>query len=316
MKIRDLLGNYPLNLPTNYVGKLLRYEEIYIDDFNIDERYQRDISPSYIKRGGALNLTLLTPIVVCLRPETLDEEERGYYVVDGQHRSLRVIKSDYEGVVPVVVMDHPKDATLEECVKVEASLFHKLNSLGKKPTKIDEVRAGIHSGDTKALHTLDVMEMLELTCDNFGSLSDTAREVATFTHFYIMCNQDYPHHSSKILAGYNLLNELYPKETVVKGDALRAMCLLDEFMKALSNGKQERFTRYVHNLLPKVKTIKALTKGRATSQSPTFILHDIIKMYNESHESENYRIGQTLIQKLSNPKLGGNSRFALPEDDS
>jgi hypothetical protein len=262
MKIRDLLGNYPLNLPTNYVGKLLRYEEIYVDDFNIDERYQRDISPSYIKRGGPLNLTLLTPIVVCLRPETLDEEERGYYVVDGQHRSFRVIKSDYDGVVPVVVMDHPKDATLEECVKVEASLFHKLNSLGKKPTKVDEVRAGIHSGDSKALHTLDVMEMLELTCDNFGSLSDTAREVATFTHFYIMCNQDYPKNSSKILSGYNLLNHLYPDETVVKGDALRAMCLLDEFMKALTNGKQERFTRYVHNLLPNVKTVKALTLSK------------------------------------------------------
>lgn len=314
MKIKDLLSKYALSIPKTFSGELLEVTNMHVDNFKINELYQRHISPAYIRKGGPLNLTLLTPIVVCKRPDHLGEDS-GYYVVDGQHRCWRVIHSDYTGPVPVQILVHEEDATLEECVQIEAELFLVLNTNHKKTSKIDEIRAGIYCNDPEALHTLDVMEMLNLVCDNFGSSSDSAREISVFTHFYILCNQDYANQSAKILAGYELLNQLYPGETIVKGDALRAMCLLVEFIQALSNGKQERFTAYVHNLLPKVKTVKALTKGRATGQSPTFILNDIIKMYNDSQETEHYRIGDKLIDKLSNKKLGGNPRFSLPKEE-
>lgn len=315
MRIKDALGNFALKMPKSFSGNLLRYEEMNVDEFKIDKQYQRHISPGYIRKGGALDLSKLTPIVVCKRPDSFDEESSGYYVVDGQHRTLRVINSDYRGPVPVVIMEHSEDATLEECVQTEAKLFHDLNSLGKKPTKMDEVRAGIYSKDPKALNTLNIMNLLNVSCDNFGSEKGDAREVEVFTHFYILCNQDYDsNHTSKILDGYNLLNTLYPKEITVKGDALRAMCLLYEFIEALTNGKKEKFSFYVYNVLPNIKTVKALTKGRATGQSPSFILHDIINMYNESPNA--IKIGQALIDKLSNKDIGGNPRFKLPQSDS
>ena len=315
MKIKDLLSKYALSIPKTFSGEMLKVSEMHVDDFKINELYQRHISPAYIRKGGPLNLTLLTPIVVCLRPDHLGEDS-GYYVVDGQHRCWRVIHSDYTGKVPVQIYEHKQDATLEDCVRIEAALFLVLNTNQKKTSKIDEIRAGIYCDDPEALHTLDMMEMLHLVCDNFGSSHDDAREVSVFTHFYLMATKDYPKQSAKILAGYHLLNQLYPNETVVKGDALRAMCLLSEFMQALSNGKQQRFSDFIYNVLPRVKTTKSLTKGRATSQSPTFILNDIIQMYNESQETEHYRIGEKLMDKLSNKNVGGNPRFALPKGDS
>lgn len=309
MQIKDALGNYILNMPKTFSGQLMEYKEMTVDDFKIDKQYQRHISPSYIKKGGELDLAKLTPIVVCKRPDFLGEDG-GYYVVDGQHRTLRVIHSDYNGPVPVCVYQHKKDSTLEQCVKIEATLFHQLNSLGKKPTKIDEVRAGIYSGDKVSLYILDVMKSLNVTCDNFGSEEDGAREIEVFTHFYLMCHDDYMHETSKILDGFRLLNEMFPKESTVNGYMLRACCLMSEFEKALSNGKKDSFNKYIREVIPQITSIKSIVRGRTSAQSPRFILHDIIARHNESPKTIN--IGDELIRKLANKHLGGNRRFLNP----
>jgi len=312
MKIKDALGNYVLKMPRNFDGRLLHYREMNVGEFKIDKQYQRHISPAYIKRGGHLDLAKLTPIVACKRPDLLGEDS-GYYVVDGQHRTLRVIHSDYEGPVPVCVYEHPKNSTLEECVKVEAKLFHDLNSLSKKPTKIDEVRAGIYSGDKDSLFILDVMKSLNVTCDNFGSEEPDAREVEVFTHFYLMCLSDYKHETSKILDGFKLLNEMYPKEKSVNGYMLRACCLMSEFEKALSNGKKDSFDSYIREVLPRIASVKSIVRGRTAAQSPQFILHDIIARHNDAPNTLN--IGKEAILKLANKDLGGNPRFLNPHWD-
>ena len=98
MNIRDAFNGYNINVPTYFSGKLMTYNMMKVDDFKIAKEYQRHISPSAIKKGGPLDLNKLTPIVACKRPDG------DYFVVDGQHRTLRVIHSDYTGNVPVVVM--------------------------------------------------------------------------------------------------------------------------------------------------------------------------------------------------------------------
>ncbi len=318
MKIKDVLEQYSLKVSKEFSGSLLRYELLEVDDFCLEskKKYQRWISLSYIRKGGPLDLTKLTPIVVAKRPDHLEEEDQGYFIIDGQHRALRVIHSNYNGPVGCVVYDHPEDRTLEQCIEIEARLFHDLNTLGKKPTKLDEVRAGIYSKDAKSLHILDMLETFNLTIDNLGSEKDDARELEVFTHFYLLCTQDYPTQVSKIRDGFDLLNKLYKKETTVKGDALRAFCLLAEFIDALTNGKKVGFTKYVEEELPK-KALKALTKGRATGASAQFILHDIIGWYNDTTYAIDNRvtIGTKLLDRLSNKALGGNSRFAYPAKD-
>ena len=224
-----------------------------------------------------------------------------------------MIKSNYTGTVPCSVYTHAEDATLEQCIEFEARLFHELNTLGKKPTKLDEVRAGIYSKDAKSLHILDMLETFNLTIDNLGSVKDDAKELEVFTHFYLLCTGDYPTQVSKIGDGFELLNDLYPNETTVKGDALRAFCLVAEFIDALTNGKKVAFEKFVRDDLPNFKTLKALTKGRATGASAQFILHDILGWYNDTPDAIN--IGNKLLDKLSNKALGGNSRFAYPAKD-
>lgn len=309
MQIKDALGNYVLKMPKTFNGQLMKYKEMSVEDFKIDKQYQRHISPAYIKRGGELDLTKLTPIVACKRPDDLDDDS-GYYVVDGQHRTLRVIHSDYDGNVPVCVYEHPEDSTLEDCVKFEAKLFHQLNSLGKKPTKVDEVRAGIYSGDKDSLFILDVMKSLNVTCDNFGSEEDNARELEIFTHFHIMCLQDYKNETSKILDGYKLLNEMYPKEKTISGYMLRACCLMSQFEKALTDKKKDSFSSYIRNQIPNILTVKALVRGKTSAQSPQFILHDIITRHNNTPNAT--KIGKDLLLKLSNKDLNGNPRFKNP----
>ena len=192
-------------------------------------------------------------------------------------------------------------------------MFHQLNSLGKKPTKIDEVRAGIYSGDKDSLFILDVMKSLNVSCDNFGSEEDDARELEVFTHFHLMCLKDYIHETSKILDGFKLLNDLYPKEKTVNGYMLRACCLISEFEKALSNGKKVSFSKYLRQILPNTIKIKGIIKGKTSFQSPQYILHDIITMHNDAPNTVN--IGKEAILKLANKSLGGNPRFENPHWD-
>lgn len=319
MYIKDLLGAYNINVPKTISGnlmpiKLFTAEEV--RNFKIDKQYQRHISPAYIKKSGSLDLTKLTPIVACHRPESF-EEDGGYYVVDGQHRTFRVVHSDYEGLVPVQVYTHDPQSTLEECIKFEAILFEDMNTLSKRTSKLDNVRAGICSQKPEALHILNVMEMLNITCDNFGSENDDARELGVFTHFYHLCTSDYKaQHTARITEGYRLLNEMYPNEKTVDGYMLRACCLIAEFEKALTNGKKKSFGEYLRVTLPKVKTVKALVKGYATMDSPRYIMHDIIAAYNEvPGVAGALKVGDDIISRLSNKALGGNPRFAHPNKE-
>lgn len=316
MFIKDLLGAYTINVPKTTSGELMPVELFTAEEvrnFKIDKQYQRHISPAYIKKSGALDLTKLTPIVACNRPESLGEDG-GYYVVDGQHRTFRVVHSDYNGPVPVQVYTHPEDSTLEDCIRFEAILFEDMNTLSKRTSKLDNVRAGICSQKADALHILNVMEMLNITCDNFGSENDDARELEVFTHFFYLCTSDYDsQHTSRITEGYKLLNEMYPEESTVNGYMLRACCLLAEFEKALTNGKKAKFGEYLRDTLPKIKTVKSVVKGYATQDSPRYIMHDIIKSYNElPGVTGPIKIGDDIIKRLSNKALGGNPRFSNP----
>ena len=303
MNIRDAFNGYNINVPTYFSGKLMTYNMMKVDDFKIAKEYQRHISPSAIKKGGPLDLNKLTPIVACERPDG------DYFVVDGQHRTLRVIHSDYTGKVPVVVYKHDEDATITECMKVEAQLFFELNSLAKKPTKLDEVRAGIFTNDPKSMRVYDALMALNACADNVGSLEDDALEVQVFSHFYICINTDYKDQLHKVIAGWQLYKELFPHETKthINSYMLRACCLIEEFTHHLSNGRLDRFTLYMKTVWAH-RSIQSIVRGRATSQSPQFILDDLINDYNDWKGSENHAIGMIRRQNAAT----SNPRFLVP----
>jgi len=302
MNIRDAFNGLNIDVPTSYTGKKLEYEEMHVDDFKICKDYQRHISPSAIKKGGKLDLKKLTPIVACKRPDG------DFFVVDGQHRTLRVIHSDYNEKVPVVIYEHDEDATISDCMKVEAQLFFELNSLAKKPTKLDEVRSGISMKETKSMRIYDAFIALEAKCDNVGYLEDDALEVQVFSHFYICINSDYKDDLASVLAGWKFYKKLFPNDTkkYINGYMLRACCLLLEFKNELSNGRLTRFSEYVYNVWSK-RTIKSITRGRATVLSPQYILDDLINDFNDLNSTKNYTITDkyrnTIATIANNPRL-------------
>lgn len=302
MNIKDAFYGLDINVPTKFSGKLMKYNKMYVDDFKISKDYQRHISPSAIRKGGALDLTKLTPIVACKRPDG------DFFVVDGQHRTLRVIHSDYNEKVPVVIYEHDEDATISDCMKVEAQLFFELNSLAKKPTKLDEVRSGISMKETKSMRIYDAFIALEAKCDNVGYLEDDALEVQVFSHFYICINSDYKDDLASVLAGWKFYKKLFPNDTkkYINGYMLRACCLLLEFKNELSNGRLTRFSEYVYNVWSK-RTIKSITRGRATVLSPQYILDDLINDFNDLNSTKNYTITDkyrnTIATIANNPRL-------------
>ena len=302
MNIKDAFYGLDINVPTKFSGKLMKYNKMYVDDFKISKDYQRHISPSAIRKGGALDLTKLTPIVACKRPDG------DFFVVDGQHRTLRVIHSDYNEKVPVVIYEHDEDATISDCMKVEAQLFFELNSLAKKPTKLDEVRAGIFTKESKSMRIFDALMEFKAKCDNVGYLEDDAIDVKVFSHFYICINVDYPKEMFKVRSGWKLYQKLFPNETkeYINGYMLRACCLLLEFKNELSNGRLTRFSEYVYNVWSK-RTIKSITRGRATVLSPQYILDDLINDFNDLNSTKNYTITDkyrnTIATIANNPLL-------------
>ena len=305
MNIKDAFNGFMgrINVPAEYSGKLMSYHMMKVDDFKIAKEYQRHISPSAIKMGGALDLNKLTPIVACKRP---DGE---YYVVDGQHRTLRVIHSDYTGEVPVVVYEHDEDASISDCMKIEAKLFYELNSLAKKPTKLDEVRAGIFNEDPKSMRVYHALLALNACADNVGSMHDDAVEVKVFSHFYILCNTDYKDQQHKLMAGWDLYQQLFPQETKTEINSymLRACCLIEEFTHYLSNGRYRRFNQYMTEVWAQ-RSIQSIVRGHATTQSPQYILDDLINEYNDWKGCANYSIGHARRQSMAE----NNSRFLVP----
>lgn len=49
-----------LKVPTGWEGQLLEQQDLNVEPFRVDDKYQRDLSPSYLAAGGKFNLSMYT----------------------------------------------------------------------------------------------------------------------------------------------------------------------------------------------------------------------------------------------------------------
>ena len=200
----------------------------------VDDKYQRTISVLKLNNYDECDLTLLIPAIISQRPRELAEIDRdGRYVIDGQNKEVIFYnatsgKDDEDNVptMPQMVLTHKYDSTLslqenyEKVLKAEARLFEHLNTLRKKLTKLDELRAEVCQGDELATDIEDTMITLNLVSDRFGSKESNAKEVRSFSQFYYCLTGDFKDEdgvgtskTTKLLkAGYDLWSAIYPKE--------------------------------------------------------------------------------------------------------
>ena len=69
-----------INVPEGTIGVPLKYKEYTRDEIiNLvsEEKYQRLISASALKKQGVMNWSVLLPMVIAVRPESIPEFERG-----------------------------------------------------------------------------------------------------------------------------------------------------------------------------------------------------------------------------------------------
>ena len=313
-----------------YTGSPLIVEQVpYSQVMNniVDSLYQRMLSHAKIKSYGQCNFGLMVASVISRRPPEL-EEYAGDYTIDGQHKQVTygVNCDENAPLITQQVLVHDYDhsiskiANLKRILMAEAQLFWSLNTLRKKLTKVDELRAEVVCGEEDALHVQSVMQELNVHNDGFGSVNSDALEVSNFGQFYYIITADYSKNVlglEKIKRGYKLWEEVYGFKGKVHGVALRAMCFIDRYIhEGLSNGKAKRFREWIVQNVAAQFSQEALVKGFGSFDSPRWVLYRLIDLYNTMETNINGRGAQTIgpVTLVEAVEKSGEKRFQHPDD--
>lgn len=133
-----------------------------------DKEFQRLVITSFIKGAGFFDGSLARPLFVFLRPTG------EYSTGDGQHTAILAILYTTQGgelPLPCQVIEHPKDFTEKECIKVEAQFFTKLNKNRRNVGKVDQLRANIALKLTDALEILHNLIDMEVHVEGIGDVN-------------------------------------------------------------------------------------------------------------------------------------------------
>jgi len=131
----------------------------------VDSEFQRLLNQSMIRGAGEFDPELVRPLYVFLRPNGK------YSVADGQHETVIGILYTNQGgdvLVPCQLRTHDKDATLQECLDVEANFFKKLNFNRTNVGLIDRLRADIALKDEDALETESKLNDMGVNIEGLG----------------------------------------------------------------------------------------------------------------------------------------------------
>ena len=302
--------------PVGACGIQLEYQQFTREEVGQmipEPKYQRLLSASTLKKQGQLNWTLLLPMVIAIRPDSVPEASRGARIIDGQHKGFKFFASQVDDIpYTCCVINHPEGSTLEECEKREAQIFTALNTQRKKLSKLEEIRAGVVWDEPAALWMQTILLTLNIVVDDtFGSENDDALEGKGFYQMWFISDDlKTEKHLPTIVGGFNLWKACFGKSSkYVNGTALRSMVLVYEFLQTLRNGKRREFEKFLINIMPMTIGQDRLVKPYTDRKANQHVLHSIIGMYSAYCEAQNidknYRIGaETIANAVSvNPKF-------------
>ena len=315
-----------LNVPTGAIGEKLEYTELTRPEVLAlvpEEKYQRLISASSLKKQGQMNWSLLLPMVIAIRPDSVPESERGSRVIDGQHKGIKYLQSGVEDPYMSAVIRHPEGYTLQQCEEAEAQIFTELNTFRKKLTKLEEIRAGVVWKVPEALWVQQVLMSLDLVVDGtFGAVrddeddeenkKDPPMELKGFYQFWFMTVDYNSENFDKIVRGHNLWKKLFPKAKHLNGTALRSIVLLLEFIDTLTNVRKKKFYDYITKVLSQIISQYGLVKPYTDRKSNRYVLYYVLDKYAEYADAQSfaaaYRIGKETIADA----IKISSKFADP----
>ena len=149
--------------PTNdSIDKKIYFAFIRASKLLISSAYQRYICITTIKKAKQFNYLLCQTLVIALRPDG------SYVIIDGQHKAIMAILSGEELVLPCQIIKHDINATLAQCIKIEAQLFEDLNTSRKNTSTLDKVRAGLSYNDDDAVAFRDNFISIGVHAEGIG----------------------------------------------------------------------------------------------------------------------------------------------------
>ena len=140
-----------LKTPQGKTGEYLRPGTVVGEELHICKRVQREIATRQINSYGQYNRLYARHLIVAIRPNKKKVD------IDGQHTALLEMAARRGDVnladnMPCLYIDHPKDRSLDDCIKVESEVFYAYNSYRKDPSYVDKMKTG---------RNFDVPEALE-----------------------------------------------------------------------------------------------------------------------------------------------------------
>ena len=129
----------------NKVDKKIYFAFIRASKLLISSSYQRYICVSTIKKAKQFNYLLCQTLVIAMRPDG------SYVIIDGQHKAIMAFLSGEDLDLPCQIYKHDLNASLRQCIEIEAKLFQDLNTSRKNTSTLDKHRAGLSYDDPESI---------------------------------------------------------------------------------------------------------------------------------------------------------------------
>jgi hypothetical protein len=152
--------------PLEAIGVSGHLEWLIVKDLRIDPRYQRDLSPLYVRRiVREFDPDAFGVIIVSER------SDRHAYIVDGQHRIAALKEMGWEDqLVPCLVY---RDLSIEN----EAKAFYKPQSTRRAMTPANRFKARLMAGDPSAIEVKATVERAGYMMNYRTGSSPDTREI-------------------------------------------------------------------------------------------------------------------------------------------
>ena len=284
--------------PTNdSIDKKIYFAFVRASKLLVSSSYQRYICVSTIKKAKQFNYLLCQTLVVALRPDG------SYVIIDGQHKGIMSVLSGEDLDLPCQIFKHDINASLSQCIKIEAQLFEDLNNSRKNTSTLDKVRAGLSYGDDKSKEFQDNFVSIGVQAEGIGyedgiEVNGWAKATESISKWKIPNTR----------RAVDFLRPIYENKwnlEYVDGSMVGGLAATFSLIEACGSGdKAKGLKTYIKTYFSNVSRSKWTENTRG--QSDVLIARKIVTKYNDLLDQgiiEGANIGEDLLtnNRLKNP---------------
>ena len=281
----------------NKVDKKIYFAFIRASKLLISSSYQRYICVSTIKKAKQFNYLLCQTLVIAMRPDG------SYVIIDGQHKAIMAFLSGEDLDLPCQIYKHDLNASLRQCIEIEAKLFQDLNTSRKNTSTLDKHRAGLSYDDPESIEFERNFISIGVQAEGIGY--DEGVEVQGWTKAVESISR------WKILPtkkAVDFLKPIYKNKwhlDYIDGSMVGGLAGTFNLVEACGDGNKAKGLRtYLKDFFSNVSRSKWTENTRG--QSDVLIARKIVNKYNDLCDQniiEGTRIGEELLtnNKLKDP---------------